>query len=152
MGEQATDETPFQFTSIEPHQQQDVSATKLNEGQQFNDIARNGQFRPAFTGFASFIALMGQWIRLFHVDSSRQPPTSLVLTGWNMAGSGPLLLNIQQHYSLGYTGISIIFVSSTSGLVLSSVFNYFYSARVGVDRASLDVYQECEYRRADETA
>ncbi|EJC99149.1 MFS general substrate transporter [Fomitiporia mediterranea MF3/22] len=56
---------------------------------------------------------------------------SLFMEGWNDATTGPLLPVIQSHYKIGYTIVSLVFVLSGTGFVVSAIANVYLSHKVG---------------------
>ncbi|KDQ09347.1 hypothetical protein BOTBODRAFT_179057 [Botryobasidium botryosum FD-172 SS1] len=56
---------------------------------------------------------------------------SFFLLGWVDGSIGPLLPAMQAHYQIGYTVISIIFVSGCVGFVIASVLNIYLTDKFG---------------------
>ncbi|KAJ7601086.1 major facilitator superfamily domain-containing protein [Mycena floridula] len=52
---------------------------------------------------------------------------SIIVAGWNDASYGPLLPRIQQVYGIGYTTVSLLFVSATIGFLSGAVLNIPFS-------------------------
>lgn len=61
----------------------------------------------------------------------------LFLGGWNDATTGPLLPTIQAHYGLGFTLVSMLFVSSCIGFISAGVLNVFLTDRFGFGKIVL---------------
>ncbi|KAA1472078.1 MFS general substrate transporter [Dentipellis sp. KUC8613] len=56
---------------------------------------------------------------------------TLFLAGWNDGTTGPLLSRIQSVYNVGYTIVSLIFISNCVGFVVGSVSNIWFTDRLG---------------------
>lgn len=56
---------------------------------------------------------------------------NLATAGWNDGTLGPLLPRIQEHYQIGYTVVSILFVVSCVGFIAGAFSNVYLSERLG---------------------
>ncbi|KAK7676661.1 hypothetical protein QCA50_020405 [Cerrena zonata] len=55
----------------------------------------------------------------------------LFLVGWNDGTVGPLLPKIQDVYHIGYTLVSVIFISNAMGFVVASIANVYLTDKLG---------------------
>ncbi|KIY70497.1 MFS general substrate transporter [Cylindrobasidium torrendii FP15055 ss-10] len=57
------------------------------------------------------------------------------LEGWNDGTTGPLLPVMQEYYGIGYTIVSILFVSSCVGFLLGAGVNVWMNAKLGFGKS-----------------
>ncbi|KAA1472114.1 MFS general substrate transporter [Dentipellis sp. KUC8613] len=60
---------------------------------------------------------------------------TLFLAGWNDGTTGPLLPRIQSVYHVGFTVVSLVFISNCVGFVIGSVSNIWLTDKLGFGKA-----------------
>jgi hypothetical protein len=68
---------------------------------------------------------------------TRRVNSHVLHVGWSDASTGPLLLRIQEHYSVSYTVVSVIFICNFSGFLLAALTNVWFSDRFGMGKTTL---------------
>ncbi|KAF9448127.1 MFS general substrate transporter [Macrolepiota fuliginosa MF-IS2] len=63
------------------------------------------------------------------------------LIGWNDGANGPLLPRIQEHYHVGYTVVSMIFVCSCGGFISGALINFVLTDRLGLGKVRRSMLQ-----------
>jgi hypothetical protein len=71
------------------------------------------------------------------IASTRRVNSHVLHAGWSDASTGPLLLRIQNHYSVSYTVVSVIFICNFSGFLLAALTNVWFSDRFGMGKTTL---------------
>ncbi|KIO26092.1 hypothetical protein M407DRAFT_24649 [Tulasnella calospora MUT 4182] len=56
---------------------------------------------------------------------------NLATAGWNDGTLGPLLPRIQEHYRIGYTVVSMLFVVGCAGFIVGALSNVYLSEKIG---------------------
>jgi fucose permease len=56
------------------------------------------------------------------------------LIGWSDASIGPLLLRIQEEYSVSYSIVSLIFISNFVGFFAAALSNVWFTDRLGLGK------------------
>ncbi|THH06656.1 hypothetical protein EW145_g3933 [Phellinidium pouzarii] len=59
---------------------------------------------------------------------------SMLMEGWNDGTNGPLLPIVQNHYHIGFTVVSMIFISNCIGFVIGAVANVRMTQKLGFGR------------------
>ncbi|PPQ92297.1 hypothetical protein CVT25_008894 [Psilocybe cyanescens] len=69
------------------------------------------------------------------------------LAGWNDGTTGPLLPRLQEHYNVGFSVVSMIFVGSCFGFICGAVLNIWLNDRLGLGKILVlgTVCQLCGY-------
>lgn len=80
----------------------------------------------------------GRQVHAFRVGAiTRRANHHILHVGWSDASTGPLLLRIQDHYSVSYTVVSVIFICNFSGFLLAALTNVWFSDRFGMGKTTL---------------